>query len=523
MTYWIAVHLPRLSLDALQPNWPEPAGMSSASASGTLQQLPVAVIEHERVVLANGPAAALGVRYGMRRGGVQALSADVVQIERDAAAEAALATSVALTLLHFTPAVTIDPDPESATVMLDVTASLRLFGGHRALCRAIRVRVRQLGTFAQIGSGTTAQGAAWLARQPLRKTSRGIVRPARRAVQAARMTRLLDRLPVECLRTLADPEWLEGIGCGTLGQVRHLPRAGLSRRIGTDLLARLDQAYGKAPSGFAWFEAPPTFAQRMELPGRIESADGVLAGAQRLLLALSGWLAAQQAGVTRCVLMLEHERYRLGEEIDSTAVHLGLAQPSRDPVHLSKLLREKLDKVRFHAPVAGLALRVEAMEICVPQSDSLFPEPGAEPAELGRLIDTLVARLGRDNVLQPHPLADHRPECANQWRPVDETPARGASAQALPPERPLWLLEAPLPLRVQHHRPVHDGPLVMLTRPERIEAGWWDGALATRDYFIAERADGLRCWVYRERPGRPMRDGQEDGGEYRWFLHGLFA
>jgi protein ImuB len=253
------------------------------------------------------------------------------------------------------------------------------------------------------------------------------------------------------------------------------------------------------------------FAQRMELPGRVESAEGVLAGAQRLLLALSGWLAVQQAGVTRCVLVLEH------------AVPLGLAQPSRDPVHLSKLLREKLDKIRFHAPVSGLALRVEAMETCVPQSDSLFPEPGAEPAELGRLLDTLVARLGRDNVLQPRPLADHRPERANQWIAIDEPPARGTATGAVLPERPLWLLEAPLPLRVQKHRPVHDGPLVMLTRPERIEAGWWDGGLATRDYFIAERADGLRCWVYRERPGRPTRDGQEDGGEYRWFLHGLFA
>jgi protein ImuA len=37
---WIAVHLPRLPLDALQPNWPEPAGMSPVFASGTLQQLP---------------------------------------------------------------------------------------------------------------------------------------------------------------------------------------------------------------------------------------------------------------------------------------------------------------------------------------------------------------------------------------------------------------------------------------------------------------------------------------------------
>jgi len=526
------VHLPRLSLDALQPSWPETAGAPPNPDTGTLRQLPVAVVAHERVVLANGPAMALGVRYGMRRGGVQALSAEVVQLERDPAAEADLLDSVALTLLHFTPAVAIDAEPESATVMLDVTASLRLFGGHRALCRAIRARVRQLGTFAQVGSGTTAQGAAWLARQPMRKTPRGIVRPARRAVQARRMTRLLDQLPVACLQAYTDPEWLEGIGCRTLGQVRRLPRAGLSRRIGTGLLARLDDAYGadgKAPAGFAWFAAPPTFAQRMDLPGRIESAEGVLAGAQRLLLALSGWLAAQQAGVTRCVLMLEHERYRLGEDTDSTPVPLALAQPSRDPVHLAKLLREKLDKVRFHAPVGGLGLRVEAMETCVPRSDSLFPEPGAEPAELGRLLDTLAARLGRDNVLQPRPQADHRPERANQWCAVGEAPAAAsvahapATAGALPPERPLWLLEAPQPLRVEKHRPVYQGPLVMLTRPERIESGWWDGGLATRDYFIAERADGLRCWVYRERPGRPTRDGQEDGGEYRWFLHGLFA
>ncbi|WP_211961065.1 Y-family DNA polymerase [Cupriavidus plantarum] len=536
-THWIAVHLPRLSLDALRPNWPEAVAVTAAGpASGdatpdtmtsvAFHALPVAVFEHERVVLANGPAMALGVGHGMRRGGVQALSAEVVQLERDVQAEAALMTAVALTLLHFTPAVTIDETPDAATVMLDVTASLRLFGGHRALCRAVRARVRQLGTIAQIGTGTTAQGAAWLARQPLRRTARGkIVRPARRAIQSARMKRLLDRLPVECLHSLVDPEWLDGIGCRTLAQVRRLPRPGLSRRLGPALLARLDQAYGDARAGFAWFEAPPTFTQRMELPGRIDSAEGVLAGAQRLLLALSGWLAAQQAGVTRCVLVLEHERYRLGVEVDCTPVPLALAQPSRDPVHLSKLLREKLDKVRFHAPVGGLALHVETMVACLPRSDALFPDPAGEPEELARLLDTLTARLGRDNVLQPRPLADHRPERANRWCPIDEIPARGTGgtqASGDLPERPLWLLEAPQSLRVERHRPLYDGPLVMLTRAERIEAGWWDGGLATRDYFIAERADGVRCWVYRERPGHPARDGDE-GGEYRWFLHGLFA
>ncbi|WP_455363901.1 Y-family DNA polymerase, partial [Cupriavidus numazuensis] len=183
MSYWIAVHLPRLSLDALQPNWPElvPATSSPASSAiGTLHHaVPVAVMERERVILANTPAMALGVCFGMRRGGVQALSAEVVQLERDPVAEGELLHAAALALLRFTPLVALDEDPEAATLMLDVTASLRLFGGHRALCRAVRLCVRQLGTFAQVGSGTTAHGAAWLARQPLRRTRRGIVRPAR--------------------------------------------------------------------------------------------------------------------------------------------------------------------------------------------------------------------------------------------------------------------------------------------------------------------------------------------------------
>lgn len=538
------MHLPRLPLDALHPIWPDSGSVSAGSIGshgsngsigGTLSHaVPTVVLEQERVVLANRPAMALGVSAGMRRGGVQALSAEIVHLERDPAAEAQLLTAAALALLRFTPQVTMDEELGPATIALDVTASLRLFGGHRALCRAVRACVRSLGTFAQIGCGTTAHGAAWLAAMPLRLGRRGqVLRPARRAVRAPRMARLLDRLPVEMLASLADPRWLDGIGCRTVGEVRWLPRAGLQRRLGTELLARLDQAYGETPARLSWFTAPPTFAERMELAGRTESAAGVLAGAQRLLQAVTGWLTAHQAGVTRFVLRLEHERQRRDAAIAATPVTVSLAQPSRDPVHLSRLLQEKLDRLQFDAPVVGLMLKVDTVAECLPQSDTLFPEPGGGQAELGRVLDTLVARLGRENVLQPHPLADHRPECANRWRPVDEGGTGRADASprasmrvsmvsadgAALPDRPLWLLEPPLRLPVRRHRPCHGTPLTLLSRPERIESGWWDGALATRDYFIAERGDGLRCWVYRERPGR---EGDEEG-EYRWFLQGLFG
>jgi protein ImuB len=511
-----------------------PGALSSASASaagtGTLHHtVPVVVIERERVVLANRRAMGMGVRAGMRRAGVQALSAEVVQFERAPDEECRLMTAAALALLHFTPHVVIDPSPDAATLMLDVTASLRLFGGHRALCRAVRACVRQLGAMPQVGCGTTAYGAAWLASMPLRIGRRGaVVRPARRAVQPARMARLLDALPVDMLHGLADPGWLGGIGCRTVGEVRRLPRAGLKRRLGTTLTQRLDQAYDDVPVRFPWFVAPPAFLQRMELHGRIESAAGVLAGAHRLLLALAGWLAVRQAGVIRFVLRMEHERYRLGVDTVATPVTVALAQPSRDPVHLSKLLQERLDRLQFGAPVVGLALAVEAMDEWLPRSDTLFPEPGGGPAELGRVLDTLAARLGRENVLQPQPRADHRPECANHWQAVEATGVGGGPtfraaapiATAVLPERPLWLLEQPLALPVKRHRPCHGGPLILLSRPERVEAGWWDGGLVTRDYFIAERADGLRCWVYRERPSQQDRQGS---GDDRWFLHGLFA
>ena len=70
----------------------------------------------------------------------------------------------------------------------------------------------------------------------------------------------------------------------------------------------------------------------------------------------------------------------------------------------------------------------------------------------------------------------------------------------------MWLLEAP--------RRIREREFTLLAGPERIESGWWDGAEARRDYFIARTGESSLAWIYRER-------GPEPGGS--WFLHGLFA
>lgn len=87
-----------------------------------------------------------------------------------------------------------------------------------------------------------------------------------------------------------------------------------------------------------------------------------------------------------------------------------------------------------------------------------------------------------------------------------------------PLTRPIWLLPEPQPLPERQSRPLLDGrPLQLLAGPERIEAGWWDGASAARDYFIAQAYDGALVWIYRAR--LPLAQPTGEG----WFLHGRFA
>ena len=64
-----------------------------------------------------------------------------------------------------------------------------------------------------------------------------------------------------------------------------------------------------------------------------------------------------------------------------------------------------------------------------------------------------------------------------------------------------------------------------ITGPERIEAGWFDDAFASRDYHVAVN-DDVCCWIYRERRSDTGLSPGTQGGRGpspRWFLHGFFG
>ncbi len=482
------MHLPQIQLEALRPCWCEPGEF--------------AVLDEDRVTALSSQAAAAGVALGMRRGGVATIAPSTTLLDRQSAKEDLARDAIMLALLQFTPE--IARVGQTGAVM-DVTASLRLFGGHVALCRQVTGLVTKLGFSIKLGTGPTALGAWLLATAPSRRGGR-----RRRTIKQTTLARTLDRLPCLLLNSaVPHAEWLDNIGCRTLGKLRALPRAGLLRRTTEALVAELDRAYGVLADVFEWVTPPPTFHVRVELMERIEHADAVVADTNRLVLQLIGWLAALKLAVTRLALGLEHERGRTA--IPPTEIEVALAEPSWREDHLMRLLKEKLSRVELSGPVIAVYLKALQFVDMMPANESLFPEPGGTASDFMRKMELIVARLGKDNVLTHVRLAEHRPSAANGWMPVVEKRPKADALQESA-RRPFWILSKPIQLITRENRPFYGSPLKIIDGPEIIESGWWDDATEIRRYYVAQGIDGTCYWLFQDRSDDPT-----------WHLHGFFA
>ncbi len=550
---WVALHLPLLSLESFAATLPPEQAAQ-----------PLALMDVHRIVSANASAQALGVQPGMKRATALSLAPQLLLGQADERRDLDALTSVAHAALAFTPAVSLSL-PEG--VLLEVQASLRYFGGLAPLLQKLRGTLAPLGHQLQCVSAPTAQGAMLLSQR-----HDGLHCADRPALQRA-----LEAAPVALLAAgQAHAEALLGMGLRSLGDLRQLPRPGLARRFGEALLNEMDCAFGDRPDPREPLTLPPVFHSQLELFARADTTEQLLYGAQVLLARLVAWLSAQHAFVRSFSLQMKHEtrwqddspkadalrrpppgmqagwpspvsRERAGARSvpaqppegskksrggpalswkSATVLEIALAEPSRDAAHMLVLLRERLGALQLPAPTLELALQSSDISHRPPPNAELFPTPQSEHAGLTRLIERLQARLGREQVQRLVPVADHRPERATAVQPAEPLLLRelreqkgSAPLRASPITRPLWLLPHPQALQERQSRPLLDGKrLQLLAGPERIETGWWDGALAERDYFIGQTPDGALVWLYRGRLPLPA-----DGAGGGWFLQGRFA
>lgn len=413
--------------------------------------------------------------------------------------------ALAVWALQFTPRVTIVEE----AVLLEVAASLRLFGGLVALRERLWPGAQELG----------ATGLAWA---PNALAALALARAGVEDGLRAPLGQRLDPLPLGVLSALRPhAKTLSHIGCRTLGDVRGLPRGGLARRFDVALLRALDQAYGHAPQTHTWVTLSERFEARLELPYRVDNASALVFGARRLLLQLAAWLTARQQGTTAFTLHWAHDAVRSRGAGEGGHLTVRTAEPTRAVDHLSRLLAEHLARVRLAAPVGDLRLSADEVHTLPQRSESWLPEAAAGQEPLAHVLERLSARLGADRVLRSWLCADHRPEHAAHWQPVSQPLPAGA--RHVPPPawpQPALLLERPQRLPVRQNRPLYQGELQLLLGPQRVEGGWWDRDEATghtrhavRDYWVARSAQAGLLWVFQTR----LAD------EPAWYLHGIFA
>ena len=296
--------------------------------------------------------------------------------------------------LQFTPRVALFED----AVVLEVSSSRRLFGGEQALLDRVRQESTELGCTA-FAWAPTAIAALALARAGI---ANGCAGP---------LAQVLDCLPFTVLSAArAQEHTLSRLGSRTLGDVRRLPRGGLSRRFGRAILDALDRAYGLLPEAFEWLSLPDAFEARLELPGRVEAADGLVFWARRLLLQMSGWLAARHAGVRGFSLTWFHDFHRPNDVPPEAVLTIRTAEPTREIEHFARLLAEQLAHVRLGASVSDIVLRALDVEPLEEQSGSLLPDLRREGEGAVQLLERLSARLGPDNVVRASVRSDYRPE-----------------------------------------------------------------------------------------------------------------
>ncbi len=498
------------------PHWPTDLILRYRSSAGRPERPPVLLYVEtagrQLVTRCCEQAAAAGVRAGLTVAHARALlpADDVVitpqQPERD---QAALQT-LARWALRFSPIVAADP-PDG--LRLDVAGCERLFGGERRLLGLIADAVERLGFRTRIAM-TPTFACAWAV------TRFGVA--DRTIVDAGVHRRVLADLPVAALRLEQDVvEALGEVGIEQIGHLLDLPRSSLPARFGHELLARLDEAMGRAPETIDPVRpVSPVMVERV-FSGPVKQLEAIEITVRQPVAELSCVLEQRECGARR--LELRVDRFDAGPLSESMV----LSRPSRDAKHLWSLLRPRVESINLGWGVERLCLAAPNPGRLPHEDDSWgWADESADHRKLdrsfGELLDTLGNRLGQERVSRAEPVASHLPERAERKRPPGSFFAAKKEPGGLFSDRPSLLLERPEPVEVIAMTP--DGPpswfrwrgldqcVTMCAGPERLAMEWWRGSSpATRDYFKIQDEHGRWLWVY-----RTLESG-------RWFVHGLWA
>ena len=477
-TLWLAAHFPMLGFE-----------VHTCTAAPDDARKAAVLIEANRVVQADPLARAAGIEVGMTLATAHSIATGLDHFVRDEAAEQERLARLGLIGYRFSSQVSIAPP---AGLLIEASGSLRLFDNLAAFVEQLASRLRQQGHETRIAAADTPLAALLLARSGLR----GLPSEAQMALRRVPLANA-DFSP----RTL---ERLENMGFHSFEALLRLPPAELAQRFEPAVVECLARLVGRKADPRAFIEPPEQFRSAVHLLESVSEKDALLFPMRRLATELARWLAARSFGTE--LLIWEFQTLHGA----SARLAVRFADPTRNSAAFLALSKLRLERAELPLEVMSIVLRADLTTPYAPPDTDLFTRRNGSSASCAELVDQLIARLGTEAVRVLAICDDHRPECACTSMPLDGNRRRSERVGSISANRrPLWLLDTPKPVAVQHFE--------LLAGPERIETGWWaDGQF--RDYFVAISKTGAQCWLFCNRGDR-----DESHANNQWFLHGYFA
>lgn len=467
--FWLYLHFPNLLLEHYQQAQAEP--------------LPLALAQGRppRITAVNDLARTAGIVPGQALGTATCLHPGLAVMPVDEALQQQVLEQLsAWTYQHVAQLRPWFPDG----ILLEVQSVARLHGGFQPLFRQLRQGLEGQSFSVWMATGISPLMARVLARSHTDLCTE----------DPALLLRSLEKLPVTALDLPEQScERLRRMGLSRAGDLFALPGRQLAQRLGPELVSDLQQMRQSGKDRLPAWQPPTVFRQRLDLVQEAEHMAALFFPLQRLLQGLADFLQIRQQCTDTLQLILQHREH------PETRLQVRTTTVDYREARFMELCRLHLEQHVLIAPVIALTLSVERFQARSNQAQDLFGSTASNEELLQELLGRLEAKLGRDHVNRLAAQADHRPEHAWRYLPLQH---RRPPAAVTLPRRPLWLLPTPMPLR--------ETPEAWLGGPERIQGGWWDGQRLQRDYYIARLPDQNLAWLFRD----------DSGG---WFVHGWFA
>ncbi|WP_145642515.1 Y-family DNA polymerase [Neorhizobium alkalisoli] len=503
MTRVVSIYLPDLPTDRIRradPAIPSEQAIAVIAKSGSKRWVSAADVAARKA----------GVHVGMPAAKAQALFRGLMLVDAQPAADALALERITLwALTKYSPIVAVDGIDG---IVMDTEGADHLQGGELPMVTMIANQFLAKKLTARVAVADTWGAAHACARAISRET---VIVPVGQTVRA------VENLPISLLRLppkiIGD---LRTLGFQRIGELANTARAPLTLRFGPEIGRRLDQMFGRAAEPIDPIRSPELIEVMRAFAEPIGAAETINKYVGRLIIRLIEELQKSGLGVRRADLIVE--------KVDGTrqAIRAGTVKPVRDVAWLTKLFRDRTEKIEPGFGIEKLTLVAVVVEPLEERqkASSLVEE---DVTDVTPLIDIYGNRGQR--VYRMAPVASDVPERSVQRIAAAAEPITVAWVGHW--RRPVRLLPRPELITAIALMPDHPPAsitwrgkrrkVIRADGPERIFGEWWqrDAEMdAVRDYFVIEDETGERLWVFR------AGDGVDpETGDHRWFCHGIFA